>query len=68
MEVKKEVKVDVAPVIWQRFTTMAHNSGKSESQLFTEIVEKAFIEFVEKHPETLKVLGLAPPEIEKPSK
>jgi len=64
----KEIKVDVPPQIWQRFGTMAHVSGKSESQFFSEMVEETFKNFIKDHPETLKALGLAPPEIEKPSK
>jgi hypothetical protein len=56
-----EIKVDVEPHVWQKFTQMAHDTGKNESTLFSEMVRKAFEDFISEHPETAEKLGLPKP-------
>lgn len=55
-----EIKIDVEPQIWQRFTQMAHDSGISEGEFFSEMVTDTFEDFKIEHPETAGKLGLKP--------
>ena len=56
-----EIKVDVPAEIWQKFEQMSDDIDKDRNKVFSEIISKAFDEFIIEHPETAEKLGLAKP-------